>query len=53
MTARGEEDDEDDSGSFVPYSFSSEMKVEMLRIQNEFNASLRGVKVDGIHKDVM
>jgi hypothetical protein len=53
MTATGEEDDEDDSGSLVPYSFSSEMKVEMLRTQNEFNASLRGMKVDGIHKDVM
>jgi hypothetical protein len=34
MTATGEEDDEDDSGSRVLYSFSSEMKVEMLRIQN-------------------
>jgi hypothetical protein len=53
MTATGEEDDEDDSGSLVHYSFSSEMKAEMLRTQNEFSASLRGMKVDGIHKDVM
>jgi hypothetical protein len=34
MTASGEEHDEDDSGSLVPYSFSSEMKAEMLRSQN-------------------
>jgi hypothetical protein len=53
MTTTGEEDDEDDSGSLVLYSFSSEVKAEMLRTQNEFNASLRGMKVDGIHKDVM
>jgi hypothetical protein len=53
LTARGEEDDEDDIGRFVPHSFAPAIKFEIIRNQNAFNASVRGMKVDGIHKDVM
>jgi hypothetical protein len=49
----GEEDDEDDLGSFAPHSFAPAIKFELLRNQNAFNASVRGVYVDGIHKDVI
>jgi hypothetical protein len=51
--AMGEEDDEDDLGSFVPPSFALAIKFEILCNQNAFNASVRGVKIDGIHKDVI
>jgi hypothetical protein len=49
--ARGEEDGEHDLGRFVPHSFPQAMKFEIIRNQNAFNASVRGMKVDGIHKD--
>jgi hypothetical protein len=53
LMAMGEEDGEDDLGRFVPHSFPPAMKFEILRNQNAFNASVRGMKVDGIHKDVI
>jgi hypothetical protein len=50
LMAMGEEDD---LGSFVPHSFAPAIKFELLRNQNAFNASVRGVDVDGIHKDAI
>jgi hypothetical protein len=52
--AMGEEDDKDDLGCFVPHSFAPAIKVEILCNRNAFNASVRGVTVDGtIYKDVI
>jgi hypothetical protein len=51
--AMGEEDDNDDLGSFVPHSFAPAIKFDIIRNENTCNAFARGVYVDGIHKDVI